>query len=371
MKLDRHRLAELLAFSLSIFLAACGAPGPPLPPSLELPKPVTDLHATRKGDKVYLSWTVPTQTMDYQAVRHLGPTRICRSLEPASNQCASAGEVPPPVLPQVRRERGRKPPSSGPAIQASYTDGLPPDLLQQNSTAVAYYGVEVLNQRGRSAGLSNQVPVPLAPTLPAPGDLNAEVTAEGVVLTWTGTVSTRELPQVSYLYRVYRRPQGENSATLAGEVALAGSQPETFIDHSFEWQKTYDYWVTPVTVVERAGDPPIQVEGDDSPAVQVFANDVFPPGVPSGLQAVASGVGQQPSIDLTWAPDTDADLAGYNIYRHEENGQMSKINNELVKTAAYRDSVVQPGKKYFYAVSAVDLRGNESDRSEETNETLP
>ena len=39
-------------------VAACGTPGAPMPPELELARPVTDLRAARKGDKVYLAWTV-------------------------------------------------------------------------------------------------------------------------------------------------------------------------------------------------------------------------------------------------------------------------------------------------------------------------
>jgi fibronectin type 3 domain-containing protein len=38
---------------------------------------------------------------------------------------------------------------------------------------------------------------------------------------------------------------------------------------------------------------------------------------------------------------------------------------------AFRDAQVVSGKNYFYSVSAVDLRGNESARSEETSESVP
>ena len=48
-----------------------------------------------------------------------------------------------------------------------------------------------------------------------------------------------------------------------------------------------------------------------------------------------------------------------------------KITAELVKAPAYRDAQVQRGHKYFYSVSAVDLRGNESARSAEASETVP
>jgi fibronectin type 3 domain-containing protein len=248
---------------------------------------------------------------------------------------------------------------------------LPTDLLQQHPTAVANYAVETLNDRDRSAGLSNQIAVPLAPTLPAPTALEARATAEGIVLTWSGPPATREFEEINYVYRVYRRVKGEKTDLIAGEVPVGNSSQATFVDHGFEWQKTYEYRVAPVTVISIPHEIPVQVEGDDSAPAEVFANDVFPPSIPAGLQAVASGVGQQPFVDLTWAPNTESDLAGYNVYRHEEGEPAAKINTELVKTPAYRDNSVHSGKKYFYSVSAVDLRGNESDRSEEASETLP
>jgi fibronectin type 3 domain-containing protein len=76
-------------------------------------------------------------------------------------------------------------------------------------------------------------------------------------------------------------------------------------------------------------------------------------------------------VDLLWAPDTDADLAGYNVYRHEEGGQPAKINTELVKTPAFRDTDVTAGKTYWYSVSAIDERANESAYSEEASEAIP
>ena len=113
-----------------------------------------------------------------------------------------------------------------------------------------------------------------------------------------------------------------------------------------------------------------EIEGDDTPPVKVFAHDIFPPNVPGGLQAVFSGPGQQPFIDLNWAPVMQSDLTGYNIYRHEANQPAVKINTEPVKTPAYHDTNVAPGKQYFYAVTAVDTPGNESARSEEASEQV-
>ena len=152
---------------------------------------------------------------------------------------------------------------------------------------------------------------------------------------------------------------------------MEASSVTQVVDHSFEWEETYSYRATVVTLIQEEGKPEIQFEGDDTAPVRVFAHDVFPPAVPSGLQAVFSGVGQQPFIDLIWAPDTDADLAGYNVFRHEGGAEAVKINSELVKTPAFRDMNVASGKTYIYSVSAVDVRGNESARSQEASEAVP
>jgi hypothetical protein len=173
------------------------------------------------------------------------------------------------------------------------------------------------------------------------------------------------------VYRVYRRLEGSLQEILAGEAVCDGTKSFSLTDSSLEWEKTYEYHAEAVTVITQPDKTEIRVDGDDTPDVKVLAHDVFPPAVPSGLQAAFSGPGQEAFIDLIWAPDTDADLNGYNVYRHEEGAAPVKVNAELVKTPAYRDAAVRPGKHYFYSVSAVDLRGNESARSEETSESVP
>ncbi len=358
---------------LTALLTSCGVSGAPMPPSLELPKPVADLRAVRKGDKVYLAWTVPTQTTDRQTVRHLGPTRICRSLEIAVSDCGvPVGEVPASQLPRPSAPLA-KPGSATGKVQASYTDTLPQQLQQENLGAQITYAVSVLNENGRSAGLSNQVRVPLVTVVLPPSDFHAEIVADCVRLSWMCPPGfSAQLEGVQYRVRIYRRAQDSQTENKVAEADLMNCHQPQVLDQTFEWEKTYDYRASVVAVIPKAGQPDIEVEGDDTPLVKVFAHDVFPPGVPSGLQAVSSGVGQALFVDLIWAPDTDADLAGYNIYRHEESGgQPVKINADLVKTPAFRDTGVASGAKYLYSVSAVDLRGNESARSEEASEQVP
>lgn len=354
--------------ALCLFLAGCAQNGPPLPPSLELPKPPTDLRASRKGNRVTLNWTEPALTTDHQSVRYIGPTLVCLSLEYEMTECGSpAATLPAPSAAAQKSDSAR------PAAEA-YTAALPAAMQPLDPAAEVTYAVEVLNRNARGAGLSNRVHVSAVVTLPPPADLAAELTGDGVVLTWTSAGESQNVPNVQHRYRVYRRDENSGKDAIAGEVPLPVSTsepgPAHFTDSSFEWEKTYLYRITTVTIIKRP-DSEVQVEGDDTEPVRVIAHDVFPPSVPSGLQAAYSGEGQKPFIDLIWAPVTNADLAGYNIYRSEENGAAIKLNSDLVKSPSYRDSAVASGKTYTYSVSAVDVRGNESQRSEETSEPVP
>ena len=212
---------------------------------------------------------------------------------------------------------------------------------------------------------------------------------KGVVLTWDCVPEPSEPRGARYVYRVYRKSADTHAEVKVAELACPDHR---FEDQTIEWQKAYEYRMTVATVIELEpkGHPcpvpqkkdaqnstPIEcldvasAEGDDSPPQRIFTKDIYPPAVPTGLQAVYSGPGQASFIDLLWAPVTDADLAGYNVYRRESGGRPAKINGDLVKTPAFRDTAVTPEKTYSYSVSAVDERGNESPPSEEASETVP
>lgn len=369
MKIVRY-CGGLLCGILLAVLAGCGSPGIPRPPSLDLPEPVTDLRAVRKGGRVDLVWTVPSKTTDGQAVRDPGSTRICRSLDATMSDCANPAALAAVLLPLVYSSQG-KPAKAVEKVRATYSDNLPVAFLSNNPASQIFYAVSVLNKNGRSAGLSNTVSVPAVVAPPAPADLNAQVTAGGIVLSWTGVRHSPETPEFRHSYRVYRRQAGTGTDTVVGELPLDTASILQLVDHSFDWEKTYFYRVTVVTFLQQEQKPAIEFEGDDTTPATVFAHDIFPPAVPSGLQAVFSGVGQQPFIDLIWAPDADADLAGYNIYRHEEGTALVKMNPEPVTSSAFRDTNVSSGHTYVYSVSAVDVRGNESERSQEASEAVP
>ena len=302
-------------------------------------------------------------TTDRQSIHELGPTQACRRIGGKLSECGvPVGKVTVQAPPQAASAKRK---ASG-----TYTDSLPSELESDSPSAFATYAVEALNRDGRGAGLSNQVRVPLLRALPPPGNLQARVMAEGVVVSWDGP-GALAASSLRHVYRVYRA-QEDQTATMIQEIPADSNDPRiNFTDSEIEWQKTYQYHVDVVTVFSESGKRAVEVEGDDTPIVKVFADDIFPPSVPSGLQAVSSGPGQQRFVDLIWAPVSDVDLAGYNVYRRDDSGSPAKLNREPVRAPAYRDSSVEAGKRYAYAVTAVDSRGNESSHSEEATEAIP
>ena len=347
--------------------AGCATPGAPQPPSLRLPTPVENLSGERKGTRVVLTWTQPTRTTDKENIRTPGLIRVCRSL--GEFPMATCREVIKQLSPAEMTSQASAP---GSKPRVVYEDVLPQQVI--GTRPYAAYAVEAFNVEGKTAGLSNQVRISLAPTLSPPDDLRISVTPGGPVLRWTGISRSQvgaSAQAYDYRYRVYRRLPGQPNYILVDETHLDGPQ---YIapDNSFEWERTYDYKVTPVTeIAASAGRPAIEIEGDDSSVARVTVHDSFPPARPSGLQGVYGGAPQKPTIDLSWAPNMEGDLAGYTVYRHEQGAAPVALNKELIKAPAYRDDAVEPGHTYWYSVQAVDERGNRSETSEETSESVP
>ena len=361
----RLRLYSLIgSFLIIAVLSGCGTPGAPQLPSLQLARPVDDLTATRKGNRVELDWTMPRKNTDRTLVKHMPSTRICRHEGTGlMSACAVVADVPSPK-PQVPKQKGQE----EPAVRMQYVDSLPPQLGQENPAGFVTYAVEEMNTHGRSAGLSNQVPIPVAPTLAAPSELSAEVSGEGVRISWIGSAPAAVPQGITYRYQIERKPIGGPAYIVVGDVAP--SAQGSYLDKTFGWEQKYEYRITTLTEVDSHGIS-TGVEGEDSKPVEVFTRDIYPPAQPAGLQAVFSSVGQKPFIDLTWAPNIEGDLAGYNLFRQSQGKPLEKLNQKLVQVPSFRDENVKPGEKYNYSVSAVDLRGNESPRSAVASETVP
>jgi hypothetical protein len=90
----------------------------------------------------------------------------------------------------------------------------------------------------------------------------------------------------------------------------------------------------------------------------VYGPDTEPPAVPRGVTSITG----DEAIYLQWYPNQERDLAGYNVYRgFSAEGFFDLI--ATVSTPYFVDYCVTNGHTYFYAISAFDEDGNESDLS--------
>jgi hypothetical protein len=171
------------------------------------------------------------------------------------------------------------------------------------------------------------------------------------------------------------------SAPLGGSPVLAkeqtlvvhlppGVDPGKALDPDAAFDQRYSYRISRVATASISGKS-FDIEGSSSAEIVVDTKDIFPPATPTGLAAVAAS--DEGAIDLSWAPNTETDLAGYAVYRSTGGGEAVRISplGKPIDTPAFRDLTARPGHEYAYSVTAIDRDGNQSPRSAEIKESLP
>lgn len=345
-------------------------PGAPQPPSLNLPDRVTDLSAVRAGGEVKLTWTMPTKNTDKLLLKGNVAVRVCRDQSSAQG-CSAIATL-----------------ELAPGAGAAFTDTLPQALTTGPPRLLTYF-VELDNRKGRSAGLSNAASVLAGEAPAAVAGLSAEMSRDGVLLHWT-PAPPGSMPAAIRLERRLMTPpapkpkQGllapppepleQNLLVRAGPGESAAADGSA-LDTGIRFGETYEYRAQRIARVTVQGQT-LELAGPLSAPVRIHAVNIFPPAVPRGLAAVAmsaeNGVG--PSIDLSWRPDTEANLAGYIVYRREPGAAnpWQRISPaQPVVGPGYHDADVEPGHTYQYAVSAIGQDGLESARSVPAEETVP
>jgi hypothetical protein len=329
---------------------------------LKLPERVTDLAASRFGNRVELHWTTPKKTTDHLLLKGPVKATVCRREN--DRICEPAGEV-----------------AVAPGADGEFHELLPASLHSGQPRQLDYF-VELKGPKGRSSGLSNAAVV-LAGTAPAAiAGLTAEVRADGVALHWSGGESTAVRLHRRLLAPAARdKKQVRTPMTPAPEPELrdllvdppSSGQTVGALDKTVRFGEVYEY--TAQRIVQVPGSATgtgqlMEIAGESSAPIRVDVVDSFPPAVPQELVAVF--VTQDKTIDLSWQPVTDEDLAGYIVYRAESLSSWKRISGQPpIAGTAYRDTAVEAGHSYRYAVTAIDLTGHESERSPEARETIP
>ncbi len=341
---------------LSLF-SACGKKGPLSPPLLRIPQSVENLSLSQRGEKFVLSWTNPSAYVDGSPMKDVSEVEIW--LAEGKGKEAGQAEIGrqefekranlvvriPSQKFSLLREGGKETsrlsfiyrPDKGISPQQAYTFAL---RVKDEKRRVSEFSVP-LSVEGQA--------------LPSPPlNVRATVLESYILLGWDAPLSGVSQPALLEVrgYNVFRS-SGEEPARPVNSSLIKETE---YRDTDFSFGQVYRYFVRAVV----SEDSPI-LESDDSETVEVQALDTFPTASPSGLDAIA-GVTY---IALSWEANTEADIAGYRVWRQEAGGTEFTLIARVDQTAnSYIDTAVEKNKRYDYAITAVDGSGNESQRSE-------
>jgi hypothetical protein len=358
---------QIVALAI-LFIAGCGAPGEPVPPSPPIPTPVTDLSAHQDGDGVQLVFTMPRKTVTGDRLASAPAVEIVRGL-PKPNGGPDAKSFR--VVYTIPGSLAANYVSEG---QMKFTDPVAPAEIAASPGGELFYVVRTRASQKRASADSNSVVVAMFPVPEPIKTLTARVTEPAIELSWTAPAHMSGGAPLTGLtgYRIYRGELDPASLEAASKnlldakwkspLSLLATADETaYRDTLFDFDKTYVYIVRSLVTVE--GHP---LESSPSDPAIVTPRDIFPPAAP---QNVVGNVlpGASPGsvlVDLSWSINLERDLAGYRVYRSEQEGTRGTlITPDLLLAPAYRDTSVEPGHRYWYTVTAVDRAGNESEPS--------
>jgi hypothetical protein len=320
---------------LALVFCSCGYVGDPLPPALNIPERVTDLRVHQRGDRLVAEFTIPAHTTEGLGLRlghielRVGPGNGPHFDEASWYASASRWDVPCAKAGPCRVE-------------------APASLWAGREV---FCRVRLAHKKGRWSDWSDFAILQVVPPLGVPQNLRAESAPEGVVLSWEDPDR-----RAGKTYRIYRK---QDKQPLP---AVAATSPEPrWVDRTAEFGRTYEYAVEAVLVTGNS-----EARSERTAPVAITPLDRFPPEVPSGLVAVAGPA----SIELSWDPNRDPDLAGYFVWRAAEDGPFERISG-LLGAPSFSDARVERGRRYRYAISAADRLGNESRRSAPAEAELP
>jgi hypothetical protein len=438
MKLGVRAGGATLALTAIVAGAACGKRGNPIPPNVRIPAAVATIGATRLGNDVYVTLTVPSTNIDesipidIQRIDVYGYTG--RSAPPTARFVELGGVVAsiPVVAPPKVDEDAPPPPPPDPsdgALPGSmvtvvdrlnedelvqgrvYTDpravgsALPPASGDQALSPLRRFYLAIpFSVRGRPGPPGMQAELALTSLPDPPSEVRATYNSSGISLTWDpsggllGFLLDRVLPPepVPFVasaqapaakpaqqssdatvpagpttYNVYREVAPDASELPVFRVRLPGTTalPTPMNESALAATSTTDELLLgrPRCYTVRAQRGTIMSE--PSPRTCINPVDIFPPAAPAGVAAVPSESG----ISLIWEPNSELDLDGYLVLRREAgDATLRQLTPTPLAEARYRDTSVEPGKRYIYSVVAVDTQvplpniSAESERVEET-----
>ena len=300
-----------------------------LPPSPQLPTAVTDLAVFERGDQLLITFSTPPRTTDNLPIKEFGQIdlRVGPAITPfdlarwAANAKRYDVVFPPPNDP----------------------DNPLPQPMSQTVAIADWVGHRVavavrtsVKEKDHFSQWSNVARIEVIPVLNPPS-IKLTPTAQGIRVSWTQA-------EPGITYEVFRQGPNDKEATSVGTTDKA-----EFIDTTSLYDTPYQY-----QAIARKGG----AESLPSSTETITAVDVFPPSIPTGVTALAT----PGTIELSWQRSPESDTKGYYVYRSVNGGKFERVG-DLVNVPTFSDHQVQHGNTYQYAISAVDQKNNESERS--------
>jgi hypothetical protein len=177
------------------------------------------------------------------------------------------------------------------------------------------------------------------------------------------------LPPSVPLLEVYDRGDGSSlqvqwdpcgSLDVEGYNVHVGTSPGVYDNVYFEPGLSRTLSGLDSGVTYYIGVSALDMEGREGLIVEQLGMPLATPLPPTGLVAETGPDG----INLTWLPNRELDLTGYNVYRSEDSaGTFLKMNAHLLADPEWTDTTHLP-VVHYYCVSAVDASGNQSAMSD-------
>ena len=109
----------------------------------------------------------------------------------------------------------------------------------------------------------------------------------------------------------------------------------------------------------------INVGGLEDAREAFYVLDRTPPSAPSDPVVADPRAGD--SLELSWVPPPESDVAGYRVYRSETQGGPYQLVATVGNVTQHSDAGLSRGVIYYYVIKAIDTAGNEGAASNEAS----
>jgi hypothetical protein len=360
--------------SLILILSFCGKKGPIQPPVIKVPQKIENADAKQRGDKILLRWANPTAYSDGSPLSEIKEIEIRlleeteKSEESTEESAEESSSEKKKAFPEISLEKFRAKSELEKVIKKdefsdyrrqfkkdSFEFEYRYDLPEVNFTLKRFiFALKVKDSREKSSEFSKLLSVrPRVVPLP-PQEVQAALHEDRIEVRWKKPEKNidNSTPAEVRGYNLYRRKEGEFFSRLNSSLIIENR----YSDKDFRFGEVYHYMVR----ASCTKSSPFW-ESADSETTEILTEDIFAPGPPSGLISVAG----EDFISLSWNINKEKDLLGYNVWRKEEDqAEYILLTPQSIQANVYNDYAVEKNKRYHYAITAQDIRGNESEKSE-------